>query len=58
MSQHDRERKADYCSACVQQYQVPVYGQPGTLPTAQGIPVAMVADGARVPLYSKGQSEY
>jgi hypothetical protein len=36
-----------------------VYGQPGTLPAAQGIPVAMVADGAHVPLYSsKGQSDY
>ena len=47
------------CVLAAQQYQIPVYGTPGTLPAAQGIPVAMPADGSQVPLYpSKGHSDY
>jgi len=36
-----------------------VYGIPGTLPTAEGIPVAMPADGVQLlPHKSKGSSVY
>ena len=49
----------DAVVASAQQFQIPIYGVLGTLPTAEGIPVAMPADGVQLlPHTSKGSSMY